>query len=162
MDRKAILETLEAMQIPCTLVEHPPVYTIEEMDVLDLPDADAVVKNLFVRDDKKKNYYLLVVRKDRTVNLKEMRTILGSRPLSFASEADLLAILGLLKGHVTPFGILNDEERRVQVVFDEETLSRPSIAVHPGDNEATVWLAPADLLKIIETHGNTVISVSLN
>ena len=67
------------------------------------------MKNLFLRDDKKRHYYLVVVKKDKAVDLKGLRALLGSRPLSFASEQDLSRCLGLPKGAVTPLGILNDE-----------------------------------------------------
>ena len=66
--------------------EHIPVYTIDEMSALHLPDGEAVAKNLFIRDDKKRTYYIIVVRQEKTANLKALRQTLGSRPLSFASE----------------------------------------------------------------------------
>ena len=52
------------------------------------PEADA--KNLFVRDDKKQNYYLITVKGEKRVNLKAFRKAQGTRNLSFASAEDLL------------------------------------------------------------------------
>ena len=153
MDCHAIKEMLEELQIEYTVIEHPPAETIEEIDGFNLPNAERIVKNLFLRDDKKRNYYLLVVRKDKTVNLKELRTRLETRPLSFASESDLFNYLGLKKGSVTPFGILNDTECKVKVVMDKDILSYPTIGVHPNENTATLWLAPMELQRIIETMG---------
>ena len=66
---------------------HPPVYTVDDMLALDMPHPDRIAKNLFLRDDKKRNYYLVVSREDRKVDLKALREVLGSRPLSMASEA---------------------------------------------------------------------------
>ncbi|MGM9536275.1 MAG: prolyl-tRNA synthetase associated domain-containing protein [Intestinibacter sp.] len=152
---QAVVKLLKDREIKFDIVEHNAVYTIDEMLELNLPNQDAIAKNLFIRDDKKKNYYLLVIREDKRVNLKSLRDKLGSRPLTFASENDLSKILGLTKGAVTPFGILNDEERKVKVIFDEsfcETL----IGVHPNDNTATVWLDSSDLIYIIEQHGNSI------
>lgn len=152
---QAVITFLKHREIKFDIVEHNAVYTIDEMLELNLPNPDAIAKNLFIRDDKKKNYYLLVIREDKRVQLKALREKLGSRPLTFASENDLSKILGLTKGAVTPFGILNDEERKVKVIFDEsfrETL----IGVHPNDNTATVWLNSSDLISIIEQHGNSI------
>lgn len=39
----------------------------------------------------------------------------GTRRLSFASAEDLMEMLGVAPGSVSPFGILNDEERKVTV-----------------------------------------------
>ena len=62
-----------------------------------------------------------------------------------------------IPGAVTPLGILNDEERKVQVFLDREFLEgRKLIGVHPNENTATVWLKTEDLLDIIKEHGNPV------
>ena len=61
----------------------------------------------------------------------------------------------LIPGAVTPLGILNDAEHRVQVFMDVEFVGN-KIGVHPNDNTATVWLKTEDLIKIIGNHGNEV------
>ena len=94
---------------------------------------------------------------DKRVDLKEFRKKNNTRPLRFASENDLMDILGLIPGAVTPLGILNDEERKVQVFLDREFLEgRKLIGVHPNENTVTVWLKTEDLLDIIKEHGNPV------
>lgn len=152
---QAVVKLLKDREIKFDIVEHNAVYTIDEMLELNLPNQDAIAKNLFIRDDKKKNYYLLVIREDKRVPLKSLREKLGSRPLTFASENDLSKILRLTKGAVTPFGILNDEECKVKVIFDE-SFHEALIGVHPNDNTATVWLNSSDLISIIEQHGNSI------
>ena len=62
-------------------VDHEAVFTMEAMDALELPFAEAVVKNLFLRDDKKRNYYLVVMPEDKPANLKALRSALEARPL---------------------------------------------------------------------------------
>lgn len=64
--------------------------------------------------------------------------------------------MGLEKGSVTPFGVLNDQERKVEVLLDQDLRTRPLVAVHPNENTATVALAPEDLLQVLEDHGNSV------
>ena len=125
------------------------------------PEADA--KNLFVRDDKKKNFYLITVRGDKRVNLKEFRKANGTRPLSFASAENLMDIMGLIPGAVTPLGILNDTEKKVHFYLDKHFLEEPGlVGVHPNDNTATVWLKTEDLIRIIEEHEHDVTLVSLD
>lgn len=155
-----VVQLLTRRGVPHALVEHAPVYTIEEMATLGLPDGDAVAKNLFIRDDKKRAYYIVVVRQDKTVNLKALRAILQSRPLIFASKADLWSYLKLTKGAVTPFGVLNDESRSVTVVVDK-AFAGQTIAVHPNANTATVWLATDDLVAVLKEHGNPVVFADL-
>ena len=161
MNKTELLNYLSNLQIQYTMVEHEAAKTIEEIERFYLPNAEYIVKNLFLRDDKKRNYYLLVVQKDKAINLKELRTNLGTRPLSFASEDDLLRFLALPKGSVTPLGILNDETHSVQVIMDRDVFSYPLVGVHPNENTATVWLSPNDLKRIIEEHGNQFLTVVL-
>ena len=153
--RDLVLRTLAEQNIPYQLWEHPAVYTIEEMDALDLPAPEAVVKNLFLRDAKGRRYFLVVLSKEKQADLRALGERLGVK-LSFASPERLAACMGLEKGSVTPFGVLNDQERKVEVLLDQDLRTRPLVAVHPNENTATVALAPEDLLQVLEDHGNPV------
>ena len=147
------LTYLDELGIPYELVEHGAVYTMEGMSELGIPFADEVVKNLFLHDDKHRAYYLAVMPGTKRANLRALRTALGSRPLSFASEEELEAVFGLHAGAVTPLGVLNDAERRCEVVLDEELRGWPGLGVHPCDNTATIRIAPVDLLRVLDEHG---------
>ena len=65
-------------------------------------------------------------------------------------------MLGLAPGSVTPLGALNDADRRVEVVLDQELMDAGRVTVHPCDNTATVLLATADLIALLRAHGTTV------
>ena len=56
--KEDVLKKLDELKIDYELMEHEAVYTIEEMKNLNMPRIDEVIKNLFVRDEKKQNYYL--------------------------------------------------------------------------------------------------------
>ena len=111
-----------------------------------------IVKNIFIRDDKKINYYLVLVSHNKKVNLKELRNKLNSRPLTFASEEDLYKYLGLTKGSVSPLGILNDKDHIVTIIIDEDIKNISEIGVHPNINTATVFLKPKDLEIIFKNN----------
>jgi Ala-tRNA(Pro) deacylase len=75
--------------------EHPAVYTIEDMDGLELSKRGEVCKNLFLRDAKGRRYFLLVLRKEKQANLKQLAAQLATAHLSFASEERLMSVLKL-------------------------------------------------------------------
>ncbi len=155
MNKNEIYDYLNSLNIWYEVTEHDAVFNMEEMSAVDLPYPEADAKNIFVRDDKKRNYYLITVKGDKKVNLKDFKQANNTRSLSFASETDLMSILGLIPGAVTPFGILNDEKRIVQFFLDKTFLDKPGlIGIHPNENTATVWLKTEDLIKIIKEHGN--------
>ena len=157
MNKQETFDYLSSRGVDFEITEHKAVYNMAELAELDIPYPDADAKNLFVRDDKKKSYYLITVRGSKRVDLKDFRRKNGTRPLSFASEANLEEFLGLIPGAVTPLGLLNDMEHRVKLYLDREFLDPPSIiGVHPNDNTATVWLKTADLISLIREHGSDV------
>ena len=161
-DKAAVYRLLTERGIWHEITEHPAVYNMEEMAAVDLPYPEADGKILFLRDDKKRHYYLLTLRGDKRVDLKAFRQANGTRPLSFASAEDLQAKLGLLPGAVTPLGALNDREGQVEVFLDQDFLAPPGlIGVHHNDNTATLWLRTQDLITLLEDHGAVVHVVPL-
>lgn len=157
MNKQEIYEYLNSLGIEYEITEHCAVFTMSELCDVEVPHPEADAKNLFIRDDKRLNYYLITVRGDKRVNLKDFRRQNGTRSLTFASAEELAEIMGLAPGSVTPLGLLNDSERRVQFFLDRDFLTEPYlIGIHPCDNTATVWLKTDDLVKIIENHGNSL------
>jgi Ala-tRNA(Pro) deacylase len=96
-----------------------------------------------------------VLRKDKKADLKELQAQLGTSRLGFASEERLQKYLNLTKGAVTPLGVLNDETRTIEVIFDRDLDGQACLGVHPNDNTATVWLSFESLVKFVADHGNT-------
>ena len=128
---------------------------MEEMKALELPHKEVLAKNLFVRDDKKQCYYLITVKGERQVDLKEFHAAFGTRRLSFGNEDDMKELLGVTPGSVTPLGLLNDTNCRVKFFIDKDFVDG-MIGVHPNENTATVWMQTADLIRIVKEHGNDV------
>ena len=154
MDKIEIYHYLKRQNIAYEITEHKAVFNMEEADAVDLPYPEWGAKNLFVRDDKNVIIFDNDERNKR-VDLKAFRRQRGLRALSFAAAEELFDIMKLIPGAVTPLGILNDAEHRVQVFMDVEFVGN-KIGVHPNDNTATVWMQADDLMKIIQKHGNTV------
>mgnify|MGYP002517109619 FL=1 len=156
MGKQETIEYLHAHGVSFEITEHKAVYNMEELSDVVLPYPEADAKNLFVRDDKKRKYYLLTVPGDKRVDLKEFRRQQGTRSLSFASDDDLARYLGLFPGAVTPLGALNDETRSVKVFLDR-AFAGGLIGVHPNDNTATLWLKTEDLVRVLQEHGTEVL-----
>ena len=160
MNQEEILKLLDEKKIEYTLVHHKAVFTIDEMNEVDVPNKDRIAKNLFLRDDKKRSYYLVSIEETKRADLKALRTLLSSRPLSFASEDDLVYILSLKKGEVTPFGLLNDKEHKAVFILDSY-FEDGIIGIHPNDNTATVFLKTADLISILSGIGTEIRIISI-
>ena len=156
-NKQAIYDYLRENGIWHEITEHIAVFNMEELNAVELPHLDCDAKNLFVRDDKRRSYFLITVKGDKRVDLKEFRKTYGTKPLTFVKPDELADILGLTPGSVSPFGLLNDAEKKVVFYLDAAFRENPGlIGIHPNDNTATVWLKADDLIRIIEEHGNVV------
>lgn len=156
VDRNQIEELLKNNDIEYELVEHEAVYTMEDMQKLNIKGKGIEVKNLFLRDEKGKNHYLILAKEDTKIDMKLLKDKINSTRLSFASEERLAQNLSLGRGFVSPFGILNNEDRCVKVFIDDKIKDEIRIGVHPNENTSTIYIATKDIESIIKKHGNFV------
>lgn len=163
MNKAEIYQYLKTKNIWHDVTEHKAVFHMSQLAETALPFPASDAKNLFVRDDKKLNFYLITVMGNKRVDLKKFRQRNGTRPLSFASEHELMDLLGLIPGAVSPLGILNDTTCKVPCYLDESFLNAPGlIGIHPNDNTATIYLKTEDLIHILKDHGNPVHIISID
>lgn len=162
LGKEEIYHLLEEKGIAFEKLEHQAVYTMEDMDKAGITARGTVCKNLFLRDAKGKNHFLVTVPEEKRVDLKILAERIGSTKLSFASADRLAKYLGVEQGCVSPFGVLNDESRSVTVVFDQELQFNDAVGIHPNDNTASVWLNFKSLRRVIEEHRNEIMLVKFD
>ncbi len=160
-EKQKVYEKLNELGIKYEIIEHPAVFTIEEMDNLGITEKADICKNIFVRDEKGKKHYLIVLSKEKRADLKNIASQIKSTKLSFASDERLEKHLKLKQGAVSPLGVINDTDKNVQVVFDKDLIGKLNLGVHPNDNTATVVMSFDDLKKVVTQNGNTILYVKI-
>jgi len=148
-----LLARLDALGIAYQNHEHAAVFTVEEAKALRGELTGGHIKNLFLRN-KKEEMWLVVAEEDKRIDLKALGERLGAGKLSFGSPDRLLRYLGVLPGAVTPFGIINDKDRKVKVVLDRDLMGMSPVNAHPLVNTMTTALSPQDLVKFLEAEGH--------
>lgn len=149
----ALYRRLDALGIAHKTVAHPAVFTVEESRKHCGALPGAHIKNLFLKD-RKRRFWLCSVLEDRDIDLKALRKRLGAQgSFSFGSPDSLKEVLGVIPGAVTPLSVINDTERQVTVVLDEGLFGFNAINCHPLRNDKTTTLKSADLLTFIEAEG---------
>jgi Ala-tRNA(Pro) deacylase len=148
-----LLARLEALGIAHQNHEHAAVFTVEEAKALRGALTGGHIKNLFLRN-KKEEMWLVVAEEDKRIDLKALGEKLGAGKLSFGSPDRLLRYLGVLPGAVTPFGIINDKDRKVKVVLDRDLMGFDPVNAHPLVNTMTTALSPQDLVTFLEAEGH--------
>ena len=148
-----LLARLEALGIRTVTHSHPPLFTVEESKALrgELPGGHC--KNLFLKD-RKDQHWLVVALEDAAVPLNSFDKVIGSARLSFASADRLWRVLGVRPGSVTPFALVNDTERRVNVILQKAMLDHDPLNYHPLLNDRTTAIRPDDLLAFIRACGH--------
>lgn len=154
--KEEIYEVLRAKGIEFEAVDHAPVHTMEEMAQEIDRDLTDVAKNAFLRDEKKKHWYLVVLQKDKNLDMTKLREAIGSTRLSFAREDYLMERLGVLPGAVTPLAVLNDPGHVVEVIMDQDIAKKELVGIHPCDNTSTIWMKVKDLEALIKENGNSI------
>ncbi|XP_006736156.1 prolyl-tRNA synthetase associated domain-containing protein 1 isoform X2 [Halichoerus grypus] len=163
--RAALEQRLGALAIHTEVVEHPEVFTVEEMmpHIQHLKGAHS--KNLFLKDKKKKGYWLVTVLHDRQINLNDLAKQLGvgSGNLRFADETAMLEKLKVGQGCATPLALFCDDGD-VKFVLDSAFLEggHEKVYFHPMTNAATMGLSPEDFLTFVKKTGHDPIILNFD
>lgn len=131
-------EYLTSRGIGFKVHEHPPVQTCDELAQYGVPGL--ACKNLFLRDQKKTRYMLVVLPAAQKTDLKKLAEQVGDKKLSFVNPETMMEKLGVEPGAVSPFGLLNNTERDVELWIDREVLEATVVHFHPNRNTASVEL----------------------
>jgi Ala-tRNA(Pro) deacylase len=144
-----VKEYLTSHGIDFKLHEHPPVQTCEELAQYSVPGLSC--KNLFLRDQKKTRYLLVVLPAAQQTDLKKLAEQVGDKKLSFVNPETMKQKLGVEPGAVSPFGLLNNTEGDVELWIAREVLEAPVVHFHPNRNTASVELTGETFRRYLET-----------
>ena len=147
---------LQALGIPFERHEHPPVATVAEAEAYWAGIEALHAKNLFLRNHKGTRHFLVVLEASRRADLDALAVAFGERKLGFASPERLREYLGLAPGSVSPFGLINDREHRVEVAIDAAIRDAALVAFHPNVNTVTLVVAGDDFRQFLAAVGHEV------
>ncbi|MCQ9209344.1 prolyl-tRNA synthetase associated domain-containing protein [Granulicatella seriolae] len=145
--------TLENLDIPYEIVEHPPALTTEEADQFIVGIEGVRTKSMFLTNKKKTAYYLLIMDDTKRLDMDKFKDLVSANRIKMASSDSLAEQMKLPPGVVSIFGLLNNDSKNIQVYFDKEILSEPRMSFHPNVNTKTIFLSTQDVLKFIQAIG---------
>ena len=139
----------DRLGIAHSTVEHPPLFTVEEGREWWDKIPGLHCKNLFLKD-KKNKIWLVVMPGDKRADINRIEKNIGAARISFGKPELLLEVMGLTPGSVTPFGLINDTQKRITVVLDRDIVKSQQVNFHPLHNAASTTIHSDDLLKFIK------------
>ena len=146
--RKEFLEYLNLNKIAFLEYRHKPLFTVEASKKLRGKIYGSHTKNLFLKD-KKKNFFLLSAMEDKKIDLKKLKLVFETNNISFASNFHLKEILGLDPGSVSPYGLINDNNKVTKFYLDKDILSENTVNFHPLTNNFTINLTVNNFVNFI-------------
>lgn len=161
---ETVLAFLRQHNIPFTNYNHPEGKTIEEAKLWWKDDGSLHCKNIFLRNHKGNQHYLVCYDCDKNLDIhaleQKLKAALQAKglpapgKLSFASAQRMMNYLGLEPGSVSPFGLINDTEHHVHLFLDESLQRAETLSFHPNDCRGTVVIHLNDFLRYLSIVGN--------
>ncbi len=160
-----VLRYLDEHAIAYEVYHHPEGKTIEEAKQWWHNDGSVHCKNIFLRNHKGNQHYLVCFDCNHDLDIHDLEQRLKAElmaqgfnspgKLSFASAERMLKYLGLEPGSVSPFGLINDEEQHVILFLDENLQHADSLSFHPNDCRGTVVISQGMFARYLAEKGNT-------
>ena len=142
-------DLLEQLQIPFDRVDHEHADTIAQCLAIEEVLGAKICKNLFLCNQQKTRFYLLMMPGDKKFRTKELSKQIGSARLSFAPEEFMEELLDITPGSVSVLGLMNDHDNRVQLLMDEDVVKGEYFGCHPCINTSSLRLKMSDLMEKI-------------
>ena len=151
-----VYDLLDSLNIPYERIDHEAAETMEACAEIDRALAPAVIcKNLFLCNSQKTKFYLLMIPGDKHFKTKEISHQINSPRLSFAPAEFMEKYLDITPGSVSVLGLMNDAQRRVHLLIDNDLLADEYLGCHPCINTSTLRIAMGDVLhKLIPAMGH--------
>lgn len=146
---RAAFDLLDALGIDYLRVTHELADTMEKCDDVSAALGVDVCKNLFLCNRQKTSFYLLCMPPHKPFHTKDLSHQIGSARLSFAPEEQLWELLHCTPGSATVLGLMNDTEKRVQLLIDRETYEAEYFSCHPCLCTSTLRLKTRDVLEVL-------------
>ena len=157
-----VYECLARLDIPFTRVDHEAAFTMEDCVAISEALDVSICKNLLLTPRNRSAFYLLCMPGDKPFSTKDFSKLIGSSRLSFATEEDLIGLLGCHAGSASILGLMNDTEHRVTLAIDRTVAEDEWFGCHPCENTSSLRLKTCDVLeKFLPATGHEAVIVDL-
>lgn len=163
-----VYDFLDSLGIAYKRVDHEAAMTMEACEEIDRTLSEgvekgvAICKNLFLCNRQATDFYLLLIPGDKPFKTKYLSAQIGSSRLSFAKPEYMEQYLDITPGSVSVMGLMNDKEKKVRLLIDEDVLKDEYFACHPCVNTSSLRFKTSDLMeKVIPAMGHEPTMVCL-
>ena len=157
-----VYDYLDNLNISYDRVDHAPADNMEVCREIDKTLGATICKNLFLCNRQQTVFYLLMMPDDKPFKTKELSSQINSSRLSFATPAHMLEYLDIEPGSVSIMGLMNDKDRIVNLLVDEDVLKDDYVGCHPCVNTSSLRIRTDDLFRVyLPSTGHSMTVVKL-
>ena len=153
---REIKDYLLKNNIKFDLYEHDPIHRVGDDELLGIKIPGCQTKNLFLKDKKSKQFFLVCMSQDSKMDLKDFGKKFGGMKFSFGKAEDLKSLLNVEPGSISIFGLIFDVENNVNLVIDKVLFESDFVAFHPNVNTQTIVISSQDMRRFISRFEYTI------
>ena len=142
-------DLLDSLGIAYQRIDHEPAMTMEACAAIDAALDATICKNLLLCNRQCTDFYLLMIPGNKVFKTSALSKQIGSSRLSFAAPEYMEQFLDITPGSVSVLGLMNDKEKKVQLLIDEDVAKGEFFGCHPCINTSSLRIATADLMEKI-------------
>ena len=144
-----VYDFLDSLGVSYQRIDHEAAMTMEACEEIDRTLEATICKNLLLCNRQETQFYLLMLPGDKVFKTKDLSAQIGSSRLSFAKAEYMEQYLDITPGSLSVLGLMNDKDRMVQLLIDEDVLTGEYIGCHPCINTSSLRLRTKDLAEKI-------------
>ena len=150
MDKEIrVYDFLDSLGVSYQRIDHEAAMTMEACEEIDRTLEAMICKNLLLCNRQETQFYLLMLPGDKVFKTKNLSAQIGSSRLSFAKAEYMGKYLDITPGSLSVLGLMNDKDRMVRLLIDEDVLTGEYIGCHPCINTSSLRLRTKDLVEKI-------------
>lgn len=144
-----VYDFLDSLGIEYFRVDHEAAMTMEDCEKVDAVLGVMMCKNLFLCNRQATDFYILLIPGDKVFKTKDISAQIGSSRLSFGSGDHMEEMLDITPGSLSVLGLINDPDKRVRLLIDEDVLKGEYFGCHPCVNTSSLRITLTDLTEKI-------------
>ncbi len=144
-----VYDFLDSLGVSYQRIDHEAAMTMEACEEIDRTLEATICKNLLLCNRQETQFYLLMLPGDKVFKTKDLSAQIGSSRLSFAKAEYMEQYLDITPGSLSVLGLMNDKDKMVRLLIDEDVLAGEYIGCHPCINTSSLRLKTKDLVEKI-------------
>ena len=144
-----VYDFLDSLGVSYQRIDHEAAMTMEACEEIDRTLKATICKNLLLCNRQETQFYLLMLPGDKVFKTKDLSAQIGSSRLSFAKAEYMEQYLDITPGSLSVLGLMNDKDKMVRLLIDEDVLTGEYIGCHPCINTSSLRLKTKDLVEKI-------------